>query len=168
MNKKELREIIREEVQKEIYEILPQLLKETMTDLLAKQPKGRRRKAKQKVVKESKERTFDRTKLTSLLGYGDMKASVKTAKTPPTMVAGVPIVGGLAEKEEMAGMSALRDYDDVPPQEQHTSTEEFSSVPELSAGEVPTSIVAALGGNAKKVLEETNRMANWRPGMKRG
>jgi len=191
MNRKELRQMIREEVRTEILRALPKLIGEALNEVIASQPtpKGGQKRPKQ-VVKEDKrtatEKSFDRSELTALLGYGDLNhPRAKSAPTPPVkMIAGVPMEGGLTDKEVMAGMAHFRDYNvpDVPveqpisPEElgpvEEEYTPQFSSMPALpggvdGGGEVPASIVAALGKRSKKVLEEAEFKANWRPGMKK-
>ena len=192
MNRKELRQMIREEVRTEILRALPKLIGEALNEVIASapKPKGRQRRRKQ-VVKEDKstavKKSFDRSKLTALLGYGDLESPrTKSAPTPPTQtIAGVPMTGGLMAKESTAGMAHFRDYtdDSFSDEALETSLEsgemgeeeynpQFSSIPAMVGGvdggaEVPASIVAALGKRGKRVLDETEARVNWRPGMKR-
>ena len=190
MNRKELRQLIREEVRMEVLRAIPELIGEALNEVIASKskPKGGQRRRK-KVVKENKkpaaEKVFDRSKLTALLGYGDLESPrAKSAPTPQT-VAGVPMAGGLMAKESMAGMAHFRDYADAAPSDESPEismdaemvTEEydpqFSALPALPGGvdggaEVPADIVAALGKRGKKVLDEAEARTNWRPGMKNG
>ena len=192
MNRKELKQMIREEVRTEILRALPKLIGEALNEIIATapKPKGGQRRRKQ-VIKEGKrpttEKSFDRSELTSLMGYGDLDSPrAKSAPTPQT-VAGVPMEGGLVAKESMAGMAHFRDYTDseapiVTPGEsgemgpvgpvEGEYDPQFSSMPALPGGvdggaEVPANIVAALRKRSKKVLEEAEFKANWRPGMKK-
>jgi len=176
MNKEELRKIVREEVRKELYEVLPQLISEAIHDVLAKVPK--RSAAKPRVVAESHKprkttAPMDTSKLAAMLGYGDMRPGRTAAAVPPTRkIAGVPVRGGLMEYEQAAGVAHLRDYNAAGPTASSEVVEEvyepeFANVPSMPIGaEVPAQLVAALGKSAKKVLEEAERKSNWRPGMK--
>jgi hypothetical protein len=176
MNKEELRKMVREEVRKELYEILPQLISEAIRDVLAQG--SARPPAKRRVVAESRKprkpaAPLDRTKLAAMFGYGDMKPGLRSAAVPPIRkIAGVPVVGGLMEHELAAGVAHLRDYNTkvseaIPSEVDEAYDPQFTNIPAMPAGaEVPAQIVQALGKNAKKVLEAAEQKSNWRPGMK--
>lgn len=151
MDKKSLREMIRREVQEELYAILPKLLKEALSSTLAKQFVF---SSKKKTTVDAPKR-FNSKTLAEMIGYGDMNSSTK-------MIAGVPVPGGLREFEESMGVSHLND---VPlTADDESNIEEFT--PKV-AGTVPDSIVKALGSRAKQVLDESARRKNWRPGLKK-
>jgi len=205
MNKVELREMVQEEIRRELYSILPKLLKETVNSIMVKEVRrAKRRVAKQGVVREAvqpvkKDQPIDRMKLAAIMGYGDMKPGAKTAAPIPGevvhSVAGIPMDGGLLSKETEMGVAHMRDYALVDPATQAAavaaaavgqpgpSTEvsdveeayepQFADSPASLPGgvdggaEVPAAVVAALGKRSKKVLEETEFKAHWRPGMTR-
>lgn len=129
MNKKDLRKMVQEEIRRELYSILPQLLKEAVNSIMIKEV----RKAKRTVVKQGMVREgvkpnkdsppLDRTKLAALIGYGDMRPGAKNTAPIPDgkshVVAGIQIEGGLLSKETEMGVAHMRDYSlaDHAPQE---------------------------------------------------
>lgn len=192
MNKKDLRELIKEEIRRELYSILPQLLKEAVTSIMIKEVKKAKRKVvKQGIVREGVKLNkdsppLDRTKLAELIGYGDMRPGAKSTAPIPDgkshMVAGIPIEGGLLLKETEMGVAHMRDYnladhDTQPITNKVDDVEEVHEVPFANVSpqpggvdggaEVPASIVAALGKKSKAVLTETEFRSNWRPGMRK-
>ena len=184
MNSKELRQMIREEVRTEVLRALPGLIGEALNEVIATLPKpksGQKRSAQ--VVKENKVvargKTFDRSKLTALLGYGDLETPVRRSAPTPTVktIAGVPMESGLAAYEQSMGVAHFRDYDIPSPggpgeigEIAEEYTPQFSRLPGGVDGgaEVPASIVSALGKRGKQVLDKAQAKSNWRPGMKNG
>ena len=196
MNKSELRKMVQEEIRKELYSILPQLLKETVNSIMAKEVRRvKKRAAKRGVVREGARtgkttQPMDRTKLAAMIGYGDMRPGARGAvavpgDTPQT-VAGVLMEGGLLAKETEMGVVHMRDYNVNPvaePVDQPVTDGEvgeaeevyepqFANLPAQPGGvdggsDVPMAVVAALGKRSAAVLKETNLRSSWRPGMKR-
>ena len=179
MNRRELRQMIREEVRTEILRTLPELIGEALNKVISNQVRteGGQKRRKQ-VVKEGKKATpatpFDRSQLTALLGYAEMETPRPKSVPVPT-VAGVPVNGGLAAMEAAAGMAHFRDYDAPLSENRESEVEEGGYEPQHSAlpggvdggADVPMDIVAALGKRAKRTLDEAEYRTNWRPGMKK-
>lgn len=159
MDKKALRKLIREEVQQELYAILPKLLKEVVGSILAK-PKKRMTESASPIKK-----SFDAGRLKEMLGYGEMTPELhRSSKEMPT-VAGIPVEGGLADYERKMGVSHLNDVPQIT--EAIMSGQEVEEYESVAVSAVPDSIVKALGSRAKQVLAEADRKKNWRPGMKK-
>ena len=179
MNKSELRAMIREEVQQEVYSILPGLIKEALANVVGRTRRPARVKPSRMVAEAvGTPKEFDEdAKLTlrERLGYGDMtpgKAAVVGRSAQPVMeVAGVPVAGGIRAREAAAGLGHLSNmsWDEggsvVGPDAGADVTAGVGAVD--SGGDVPMALVAALGSRSKKVLDEVNRKSNWRPGMKK-
>jgi len=172
MNRRELKQMIREEVRTEILRALPTLIGEALNEAISKQAKPVARRApRRRVVKEGKKPPIDRSQLTALLGYGEMQSPRPTTAPVPT-VAGVPVDGGLAAMEAAAGMAH---FNDAPITENYEEGVEDAYSPQFSGmpggvdggADVPMDIVAALGAKAKKTLDEADARSNWRPGMKK-
>jgi hypothetical protein len=167
MTKKELKLLLREEVKKELYAILPELLRTVITDvmkqmLMEEKSQINKSESKQKIAK--KDVLFDVNKLKASLGYGDMNPTPRAVATPPAQViAGVPVEGGLRDWEAKMGVAHLND---VAQASDVASQDTIETYEPSVAGSVPDMIVDALGQKAKKVLEEAERRKNWRPGVK--
>lgn len=179
MNRRELKQIIREEVRTEVLRALPTLIGEALNEAISKQAKPVAGRApRRRVVKEGQKKSFDRSRLTALLGYGDMETPRPDA-VPISTVAGVPVDGGLVAREAAAGMAHFNDVPIVENYEMAEGSVEEGYDPQFSAmpsgmpggvdggGDVPMHIVAALGGAAKKTLDEAEYRSTWRPGMKK-
>ncbi len=156
MTKKELKRWIREEVRKELYEALPEMIEEAISNVLAKQKLNE--SAARKTTRRRRTNAgadFDPTRMKELIGYGDFVPGntnqttnylmeeitpATTEKRHTTEVAGVPIAGGLQEYEEAAGMGP--GFNDMPPELQQAI------------------------GKAKSVLDKADETANYRPGRK--
>lgn len=174
MDKSELRKMIREEIKREFNQVLPQLIRESIGSVLTKEmkrvrPVGRKtnRRAPSKTGKSPE--SIDRTKLTALMGYGDMRPGASVASPELLEIAGVPMEGGLEAKEVAVGQGHLRDYDAESPVFAESAVpdeSEFGTVVS-SGGAVPMELVAALGAKGKKILDATTKKDNWRPGMPR-
>ena len=174
MKKSELRRMIREEVKSEFHQILPKLIRESIGSVLNKEMRrgrqaGRKtnRRAASKPGKSPE--SIDRTKLTELMGYGDMKPGADVASEQLREIAGVVMEGGLESKEVAMGQSHLRDYN-----EESVAHVESNALNEAefvggvdAGGSVPMELVKALGNHGKKILEATNNKSGWRPGMPR-
>lgn len=175
MDKTELRKMIREEIKREFNQVLPQLIRESIGNVLAKEmnrarPAGRRtnRRAPSNTGKTFK--PADRMKLTELMGYGDMQPGASKASPELLKIAGVPMEAGLEAKELSMGQAHLRDYTAESAEYVESTIEDESQFVGGvidGGGSVPMELVAALGNNAKKTLDATNRKDNWRPGMPR-
>jgi len=175
MNRRELKQMIREEVKTEILRALPSLIGEALNEAISKQAKPVAGRApRRRVVQEGKKKPIDRSQLTALLGYGDMQTPPRESAPVPT-VAGVPVDGGLVAMEAAAGMAHFNDAPIMENYEQGVEEvydPQTSSMPAMpggvdGGGDVPMDIVAALGGAAKKTLDEAEYRSNWRPGMKK-
>lgn len=197
MNKSELRKMVREEIKKELYSILPQLLKETVNSIMLKEvrkaKKGLSKRGKvQEGVRIRKEGPpLDKMKLTAMIGYGDMRPGTKKFVSlpgeKPLKIGGVQMDGGLLARETEMGVAHMRDYTINPPvgpeapadpanveagEIEEAYQPQFANLPVQPGGvdggaEVPAAVVAALGKKSKEVLKEADFRANWRPGMKR-
>jgi hypothetical protein len=196
MNKSELRKMVREEIKTELYKILPQLLKETIGSIMAKEVKrAKRRAAKPGALREGVRtgktaQPMDRKKLAALIGYGDMRPGARGEVVidgdATQMIAGVPMQGGLLAKETEMGVAHMRDYNVNPiaapadppvmagevGEAEEAYEPQFANLPPQPGGvdggaDVPMAVVAALGKRSADVLKETNFKAHWRPGMKR-
>lgn len=177
MNKTDLRAIIREEVRQELYAVLPDLLREALTGVMQKASAPKRRTP----VQESRQprptqKSFDRTKLARMIGYGDMKPGMSYMDEPASgrrieevrEVAGVPVQGGLRAMEQAAGLAHLSNMSwDEGATRGVQGADEVDVVDSAGGPEVPMALVEALGTRAKAVLDEAERKANWRPGMKK-
>lgn len=154
MNRMELRKLIREEVELEIYRLLPGMLKQALTEVLGSQvsPSTKRKSVR---LTEQTDKPFDPMKLKSMLGYGDMTAPRRAAATPTTMIAGVPVDGGLMAQEAAAGYVGAGMAEGVVMDAENAAA---------GTAPVPEALVQALGKRAKAVLAETERRGNWRPG----
>jgi len=156
MNKKELKKMIREQIRQELYEMLPDLIEESMQNIIKENFTTTERtfsnntgyRKERKLIE--KDGSFDKQKMAAMIGY----------ETPPqssiTEIVGVSVDSGLKAKEDAAGQGQYRDYDDGVPSNDSAGDR---------VSDVPMDIVQALGKKAKKVLEETNRRENWRPGQ---
>lgn len=194
MNKTDLRKMVREEIRREFNQILPELIRESIGTVLAKEmrrAKATARPAARRPMPNTGKRTepLDRTKLAEMIGYGGMSPNGESAPTPPAKtIAGVPMAGGLSDHERSAGVFHMRDYENsmnVPPGapqptqpalppdagqiEEAYEPQFMSALPGGVDGgaEVPAALVAALGKKSQKVLQEATYKTNWRPGMKR-
>jgi len=157
MTKKQLRRMIREEVVREVNKILPDVIEEAMGQVI---PKVKRlikesRKVQKRQTQPQASTPIDRTRMKELIGYGDFEPGMNrtepshyleeshapAASGPPSMeIAGVPVEGGLAAREEAA--SAGMDFQAMPPELQKAIAK------------------------SKKVLDDVEKRSNWRPGMK--
>lgn len=176
MDKSELRKMIREEIKREFNQVLPQLIRESIGSVLAKEmkrvkPAGRKTNRR---VPSNTGKSFepaDRMRLTELMGYGDMRPGASVASPELMEIVGVPMEGGLAAKEVSVGQGHLRDYVPDQPMEESavpSEVDESQFAGELHGpGSVPMELVAALGNHSKKILDATNKKSNWRPGMPR-
>ena len=160
MKKEDLKKMIRYQIREELYAVLPKLLEEAMQNVIRKNnlvTERSRSNVGSKTKRQDRPKPtgehFDRNKLASLIGYETPpKSSVKLSE-----IAGVPMASGLRAHEADAGQLQYRDYNDS-----------MSEIPTdndaVPVSDVPVSVVQALGMKAKKVLDETNRRTNWRPG----
>jgi len=187
MDKSGLRKLIREEVQRELYAVLPGLIKEALASVVAKvAPRKRGQPPVRRPVQEvhtaghavvfEEDREFDeaaRAKLAAALGYGDgprlTEPRVNPVRAPVMEVAGVPVSGGLRAHEQAAGLGHMADLsyekDDEFSVRGPDAVDESALTP--AGPEVPLALVKALGSQAKKVLDEAVARKNWRPGMKK-
>ena len=185
MTKTELRKMIREEIQRELYSILPGLLREALAATITKTSNTKRRPVRRPLVEDVEDDTpkkeFDgaaRSRLAAMLGYGEVTAEsirrpVRDNETtasprPPATIAGITVEGGLMAKEAAAGMTNLRklSWDDSGAGAGVTTMVE-GAVPQQDAGpELPSQLVNALGTRAKKVFDAAQNRAKWRPGKK--
>lgn len=173
MDKTELRKMIREEIKREFNQILPQLIRESIGSVLAKEMKRFRpttrstnRRAPSNTGKSPE--LIDRTKLTDLMGYGDMRPGATIASSELLEIVGVPMEGGLEAKEVLVGQGHLRDYNAESAVFADSVVEGDDQVVGVHGpGDVPPNLVAALGDHSKKVLDATKKKDNWRPGMPR-
>jgi hypothetical protein len=142
MKKSDLRKMVREVVEEELYRILPELISEAMDNIL--------RKAGPRRIDESKEPArnrlpLDPSSLRAALGYGDFRPGmagsvpVESEDRPSATIAGVPMEGGLAAKEKAAGQ--------IPP------------------GPAADVLADAIG-KAKSVYDRAKEKTNWRPGKR--
>lgn len=191
MNKNDLRKMVREEVRNELYKILPKLIKESIGGIMAKEVKRARRPRKapgrphlnESVNTGKRTGSPDRSKLTEMMGYGNMRTARPGALPIPGFdVGGVKMDGGLMARETATGTAHMRDYDSsmAAPGETPDPSDlgEIEEVYEpqfmghLPGGvdggaPVPSNIIAALTEKSKTVLDEASAKKNWRPGMKR-
>lgn len=179
MNKTELRAMIREEIQRELYSVLPDLLREALTGALKKATQPIRRAPIQETrrPRPTEPQSFDRNRLARMIGYGDMKPGMSYMDEPASNariqevreVAGVPIAGGLRAAEQAAGLGHLSNMSwDEAASAGITGADNVDVAADSAAPEVPMALVEALGSRAKAVLDEAERKSNWRPGMKKG
>lgn len=158
MTKKELRRMIREEVRREINNILPDVIEEAMGEVTRKVKKLLLRETKkvrtrEQPAKDEMHLNFDPNRMKELIGYADFEPGRYTYEegsyTEPEMleesnqmeIAGIPIEGGLAAREE--AMSTGVDFRAMPPALQKSIA------------------------NAKAVFDDVEKKKNWRPGMKK-
>lgn len=176
MNKTDLRALIREEVQRELYSVLPDLLREALTSALKKAVQPSRKAPVQEVRRPATPKTFDKNKLARMIGYGDVRPGASFMDEPASheriqevrTVAGVPIEGGLRAAEQAAGLGHLSNMSwDEGASAGITGADNVDVAADSAAPEVPVELVSFLGERAKQVLDEANRKANWRPGMKK-
>jgi hypothetical protein len=169
MKLKDLKEYIREEVQTQIAEQLPEIIEEAMANGMKKAMKQVLTEASvptkapakaQAKRKRSPAPPRDARSLASLIGYGDMvdpkKQSVPTPRA--TMIAGVPVEGGLASYEASHGQAHLRDVPEGTP-------DELIPAQPVGSGPVPESVLDAIG-RAKEIFDRTKDMKNYRPGKR--
>ncbi len=168
---KNVRQIIREEVRMEFYDALPELINEALGNIIQKSIS--KKPAKTAPVILMKEATgelpdSEKIKLRDMLGYGKPPV-VQSAPVPVTQeVAGVPVDGGLLDKEMAHGVAHMRDYTapttQIPMGDQMADAEAVAA-PAFNA--MPEFLLNAVS-KAKKVLDEADAKANWRPGLRRG
>lgn len=163
MTKKELRSMIREEARAEVYRILPDMLREIVGDVLtesvAKAAPRRPKKAKP-----------SRRSILEEIGYGEyhnerepdidetMNFDSRDVHSVGARHTGIPVpmAGGLAEMESEMGMSG----------QQYVGTEEAPAPPPVDmGGQIPDYIASAIG-NAKNVLDASQRQTDYRPGKR--
>lgn len=189
MNKRDLRKMIQEEVRNELYKILPKLIKESIGGIMAKEVKRARRSRKapgrarpaESVNTGKRTGSPDRSKLTEMMGYGDMRTARPGAMPIPGFeIGGVKMDGGLMAKEIATGTAHMRDYDS-PPVAESADPSDLGEIEEAyepqfmghlpggvdGGADVPPSIIAGLTKKSKSVLDEATAKKNWRPGMKR-
>lgn len=189
MNKSDLRKMVREEVRNELYKILPELIKESIGGIMASEAKRHRRSRKapgrarmdESVNTGKRKGSPDRSRLTEMMGYGDMRTARPGALPIPGFeIGGVKMDGGLMARETATGTAHMRDYDSPPVGESATPSDlgeiEEPYEPQFMGGlpggvdggaDVPPNLIAALTEKSKVVLDEASAKKNWRPGMKR-
>lgn len=176
MNKTDLRALIREEVQRELYSVLPDLLREALTGALKKAVQPSRKAPVQEVRRPAAPKTFDKNKLARMIGYGDVRPGASFMDEPVTheriqevqTVAGIPVAGGLRAAEQAAGLAHLSNMSwDDGASAGIVGADNVDVASDSAAPEVPMELVEALGSRAKAVLDEAERKANWRPGKRK-
>lgn len=173
MKKADLVRMVRKIVREEILRELPGLINEALNDVIQQQARTTRRPARQsrqlqESIEPQRERPRrDMSSLREMLGYGDMtpnhqiEEEIPETRQPrqqprqqhPTMIAGVPVEGGLAEREAQFGAGGA---EDGPPTMGHQRPGSNDAI----------DIVSRAIGKAKSVLEESEKYKNYRPGKR--
>jgi hypothetical protein len=167
MTKKELKLMIREVAREEVYRVLPELLKEAVTETLTEMVQRKPVEKKKKNSGISKRSILEEI---GYIGYGlaedhdddddtlrfdsrDLNHVAQHAGVP------VPMNGGLRAYETEMGQSS---YSAVDPE---LGDMGVAPAPSIPGGDMPDFLLNAIG-KAKSIVDRADQMKNYRPGMK--